>query len=290
MTRVLIIGAGASGMASAIFAARGGAAVTVLEQNEKPCRKLLATGNGRCNLTNLDQRPEYYRGNEPDFPWKVIQNFDVKETRKFFEELGIYIRSKGGYLYPYSEQAASVAEVLLMEAVRLKVKIKTLERVVCVKKTEYGFSAATQTWEYAADRLILACGSPASMIEGSCGDAIEFAKTFGHSSSEFLPALAGLRGSGLSFAKWAGVRMQGSAALFIENQKAAQETGELQFTDYGISGIPVFQLSRHAVKAVSEQKKVAISLDLMPAFTKEKLTAYLRERRLQNLKKILRSP
>lgn len=287
MTRVLIVGAGASGLTAAIYAARNGASVTVLEQNDKPGKKLLATGNGKCNITNLDQTPDKYRSAHQEFPWKVVRNFDVQKTIAFFTELGIYVRNKNGYLYPYSEQAAAMTEVLLMEAARLKVKIKTREQVEAVKKHDRGFTVITKTWKYEGDKVILACGSPASAIEGSCDDGIQIAKSFGHPVVPFEPALVGLRGCGLPFTKWAGVRMTGSVTLLLDGNPVRTESGELQFTDYGISGIPVFQLSRYAVRAISEHCPAALSLDLMPDFTLTDLAEFLKRRMDRNPNKSL---
>lgn len=127
--RVCIVGGGAAGMMAAIIAAREGAAVTVLEHNEKTGKKILATGNGRCNLTNLYQAASCYHSQERNLAWEVLEQFDVQETIRFFSELGIYTKNKNGGLYPSSMQASSVQELLEMEARYRKVKIKCREHV-----------------------------------------------------------------------------------------------------------------------------------------------------------------
>ena len=122
---VLVIGGGASGLMAAITAARMGARVTVLEHNPAVGKKILATGNGRCNLTNVEERRDAYRCSDPAFPGAVLRQAAVSDTIRFFMELGIYTRNRDGWLYPYSNQAGSVVDVLLMEAAYRKVKIKT---------------------------------------------------------------------------------------------------------------------------------------------------------------------
>lgn len=276
--RIVIIGAGASGMMAAIAAARGGAAVTVLEQNEKPGKKLLATGNGRCNLTNLEQRPEKYRSTCREFPAQALAHFGAQDAIAFFSRLGVYTRNRGGWIYPNSDQASSVLDVLLMEAEHLKVKIKTRETVVQIEREGEGFAVCTDGWRYPCDRVILTTGSPASAIEGSSESGRGLASAFGHSWIDMLPALCGLRGSGENFSVWAGVRAEGSATLFLDGVPIRTERGELQCTDYGLSGIPVFQLSRYAVRALSEGCPAALSADFFPDMEEEFLAGLLHTR------------
>ena len=133
---VVIIGGGASGLMAAIWASRLGSAVTVLEKNDKPGRKLLATGNGRCNFTNRYQDASCYRTGNQERASRVLEQFTEQDTEQFFEQLGIRIRSREGWLYPASEQAQSVLELLILEARFRKVKIKTRETAVAVEKAE----------------------------------------------------------------------------------------------------------------------------------------------------------
>lgn len=278
MKKIVIIGGGASGLIGAIQAARMGAQVTLLEQNEKVGKKILATGNGRCNLTNQKQEPSCYRSSQPDYPWSVIEQFPLRDTLRFFLELGIVTKDRSGWLYPYSDQAASVAEVLELEARHLKVKIKTREEVTDIKILPEGYQVVTKTWHYDCDRVILCCGGGASSVEGSTNFGYQLAKKLGHTLVEPMPALAALKGSGNYFAKWAGSRMDGIIRLEIPGEEVREERGEILFTDYGISGIAVFQLSRYAVRAVREGKKVSAHLDLMPDMTKEALFDMLKNR------------
>lgn len=279
MKKIVVIGGGASGLMSAIWAARGGASVTILEHNERTGKKILATGNGKCNLTNTEQGPVFYRCSERDFPWTVIRQFPFSDTVRFFSDLGIYTKNKNGWMYPYSEQAASVAQVLEMEARHRKVKIKTKEEVTDIRKTREGYRVLTKTWQYDCDSVIICCGSNASQVEGSSDLGYRLAEKLGHRVIEPMPALTALRGKGNYFGKWAGTRMEGIIRLEIEGSVLKEERGEILFTDYGISGIAVFQLSRYAVRAVREGCRVNCRLDLMPDFSKEGLIDYLYKRK-----------
>ena len=275
---LIIIGAGASGLIAGIEAARRGASVTILEKSEKIGKKILASGNGRCNLTNINQGAEFYRSDDANFAWGIIDKFNHFETMRYFTDMGIYTKNKNDYIYPYSEQAASVLEVLLMEAEYLKIKIKTREEVISIKKIYSGFKVATKTWKYNADKVIVSTGSPASLKMEIDKDDYKLVIGTGHALIKPLPALVALDGVGDYFHKWAGVRMDGAATLLVDEEPIITTRGELQFTDYGISGIPTFSLSRFAAKAIDEGQQAIVVLDLMPDFTMEFLVGMLAER------------
>lgn len=278
MKKVVIIGGGASGMMAAIQAARTGAAVTLLEHNEKPGKKILATGNGRCNLTNLVQEPSRYRSSQPDFPWKIITQYPLEDTLAFFSELGIYTKDRNGWVYPYSDQAAGVAQVLELEARHQKVKIKTTEEVTDILREDGQYLVKTATWQYPCDSVIISCGSSASNVEGSSTTGYELAEKLGHMVVKPLPSLCGIRGKDNYYAKWAGSRMDGRITLEIDGETVGEEQGEILFTEYGISGIGVFQLSRYAVRGTDRGKIATYHLDLMPQLTKEELVKLLLDR------------
>lgn len=278
MKKVVIIGGGASGMMAAIQAARTGAAVTLLEHNEKPGKKILATGNGRCNLTNLVQEPSRYRSSQPDFPWKIITQYPLEDTLAFFSALGIYTKDRNGWVYPYSDQAAGVAQVLELEARHQKVKIKTTEEVTDILREDGQYLVKTATWQYPCDSVIISCGSSASNVEGSSTTGYELAEKLGHTVVKPLPSLCGIRGKDNYYAKWAGSRMDGRITLEIDGETVGEEQGEILFTEYGISGIGVFQLSRYAVRGTDEGKIATYHLDLMPQLTKEELVKLLLDR------------
>ena len=173
--QIFVIGAGASGLMAAIQAAVYGAAVTVLEQNDRPGRKICATGNGRCNMTNLNQDENAYRGSHPEFAKDALAQFPVEKTLKFFQELGICTTDRSGWIYPRSNQAQSVVDVLVMKARSLKVKLKTNQTVTGVSFTDGQWKIHTDGWTYSGDAVILANGSRASSVAGSCESGYEIA-------------------------------------------------------------------------------------------------------------------
>lgn len=276
--RVIVIGGGAAGLVAAITAAEEGAAVTILEQNENPGRKICVTGNGRCNLTNWDMRPELFRGNNPEIARKVLEQFSLEDTLKFFHETGLSFAEKNGWIYPGSHQAKAVVDLLVSRARALKVKIKTREQVKNVFVADNCWKIETEGWTYEGEAVILANGSKASLVPGSDGSGYELAEKLGHKVILPVPALTGLKAAGNVYKGWSGVRTEGKATLFINGEKVCQEQGELQLTDYGISGIPVFQISRYVSRALEENKKVSVSLNFFPAYTETELREFLKKR------------
>ena len=300
---VCIIGGGASGLTAAIAAARRGAAVTVLEQNDRPGRKLLASGNGKCNLTNLCLDPGAYATDDPQLLRSCLNRFSVQDALRFFRDIGLEVHDREGWVYPVTDQAGSVLQLLLMEAERLRVRIKTQEIVQAVipadalsgtrdsDKSGQRWDIRTKGWTYQADAVILACGSPASAVRGSSDDTIRFANSVSLRFSPFLPALVPLKIKGSLPRKWTACRSHGSVSLYIDGQLSGSDTGELQLTENGISGIPVFQISRDAVRAAAEGRTVTAEISFLPDYTEEEAIQLLRGRRErrpdQNLAQLL---
>lgn len=274
---VIVIGAGASGMVAAIHAARAGAHVMLLEHMDRVGKKILSTGNGRCNLTNLYQSPECYRCSRPDFPMSVINRFPVEKTLEFFEGLGIVIKSRDGYLYPNSDQAASVLEVLRMELDRLRIEPVCGCQITAIKK-EKQFVISTSCGIYRADALILSTGSKAAPVTGSDGSGYALAQSLGHHIILPLPALVQLRCQEKHYKQLAGIRTEAQVTLYSGKTLLAEDCGELQLTDYGISGIPVFQVSRYAAVALSKKQPVKAQIDFLPKLTMEETEFLLKKR------------
>ena len=279
MKQIIIVGAGASGLVAAIKAAAIGAAVTVLEQNDRPGRKICATGNGRCNMTNLNNIENAYRGSHPEFVKDALKQFSVKDTLSFFQKLGICTTDRSGWIYPRSNQAQSIVDVLTMKARSLKVKLKTNQYVTGVSFTDGHWNVHTNGWTYTCDAVILANGSKASSVAGSSESGYEISKSLGHHLIEPLPALTALKCRGNFFSGWSGVRTEGKVTLYINGTPETSQQGELQLTDYGVSGIPVFQISRYAIRAIYEKKKVDLSINFFPELTKQELQEYLGRRK-----------
>lgn len=263
-TDVAVIGGGAAGLVAAISAARTGAKTMIIEHMERVGKKILATGNGKCNYTNALQGASCYRGENPAFVVPVFKQFGFEDTVAFFEELGIYPKVKNGYYYPASEQAASVLDVLRMEVSYLKVQEETACEIKDIRKQKNVFFLDTNHGKIEAKSVIFATGLLASPKTGSDGSAFPYIEKFGHHFIDVVPALVGLQGKQAFFKALAGIRAENSMKLYIENRQISSERGELQLTDFGISGIPVFQLSRYATKALKQKKKVHVMLDFMP--------------------------
>lgn len=312
---IIIIGAGASGLMAAIAAAGRGSRVLVLEQKDKAGKKILATGNGKCNFTNLYQSPECYRSEDNSFAMKVLSAFDVTKTIDFFKHLGILPKERDGYLYPNSEQAASIVQVLLMECKRLGVRFIYEEKVTKIQalndidrkgagkhreesfKTsgrDHGFHILTEKLtepgrggSYQAKKLILVAGGCASPKLGSDGSGYTLAKSLGHGLIKPLPALVQLKSPDKFLKTLSGVRAIGKVTAYTArgglptdagSGKLTEEQGELVFTDYGISGIPILQISRYVAKALDRKEHIHLSLDFLPQYNKKDVSELLRER------------
>lgn len=267
----LIIGGGASGLTAAIFAAERGCKVLVLEQKEKLCKKIYATGNGKCNFTNKDRQSDCFRGRDVSLAEPVLRSFSLDDTLSFFKKIGVYPKERNGYYYPGSEQAASVAESLSREAERLGVSWRTGVRVLRVTRDrEALFAAETDNGTFYGKSMVLATGGKASPVHGSDGSGYPFAKSFGHTILTPLPAIVQLKAEGKFFKTLAGVRTDGRVTLHV-GKETYSEAGELLFAAYGLSGIPVMQVSRYASVALHEKKNVMAELDLFQGLSEEEL-------------------
>ena len=278
MRTVAVIGGGASGMMAAVTAASEGARVILLEHKDRIGKKILSTGNGRCNFTNIHQEPICYHSEDPMFPWEVVERFNAQAVISFFLQLGVYSKNRNGYIYPNSDQASAVLDAFRMELDRLKVEIRTGVECREIRPGKKGFTVLTDQGPVRADRVILCAGSKAAPTTGSDGSGYDLAKKLGHRILPVLPALTALKCEEKFFKSIAGVRANGSVSIWSGGECIAKDTGEIQLTDYGISGIPVFQVSRYASKLLYEKKETDAVLDFMPDFTKEQTNAFLKAR------------
>ena len=276
---VIVVGGGASGLVAAIVAARRGKSVLLIEKKEKLGKKILATGNGKCNYSNTYYDETVYRTDTPAIITPILGQFPVEETISFFRELGIEPKEKNGYLYPGSMQAASIVEVLTIELKRLGVEVHLEETITGIEKTGLTYKVVTNQASYQAKAVILATGGKAGSKLGSDGSGYQLAKKLGHSIVPVTEALVALRSPLKLFKQIAGIRMNAKVSIMINGKESVSEIGELQITDYGISGIPVFQVSRYATKALSQGKKVEAIVDLLPEYTKEECLKLLLERK-----------
>lgn len=281
--KIAVVGGGAAGMLAALTASGQGADVTIWEKNDRVGKKILATGNGKCNFSNRDMGIEHYYGSDLQKAKKVLEQFGVQETEEFFETLGMLIKERDGYLYPASEQASTVLDLLRMQIQRQGIKVVTEAKVREVKKaSKGGFEVTAETGNGKVttgfDKVILTCGGCASPKTGSDGDGFRLAEKLGHTVIPAVPALVQLRCGEKDLKAVAGVRARALVKLMIDGREVAEETGELQITDYGISGIVVFQISRIAAYALKAHKKVTAKMNLLPDFTEQAYEQFKKER------------
>lgn len=280
--KVAVIGGGASGMCAAIELMnrtddKSSVEITVLEKMTRVGKKILVTGNGRCNITNMNAANSGYRG-DAEFARTALTRFTPQSNIEFFNSLGLYTRTEDeGRVYPLSNQASSVLDALRFECERLGIKFICDYRAVHIKEAVTAFSRKIVINNRDRfDYVIIAAGGKAAKIHGTDGDSYDLLKMLGHTVTPVSPALVSLNCS--DFTKsLKGIRSVCGAELIIDGKTEYKNFGEVQFTDYGLSGIPIMQLSRFV--SMSESNNIQIHLDLAPDFSREKLYAYLVSRR-----------
>ncbi len=278
---IIVIGGGASGLAASIFAARKGADVIILERMDRIGKKLLATGNGKCNYTNTFMNETLYHTHSATHIRQMLSAFDAQNTIRFFRSIGIWPKERDGYVYPNSNQAASVLDALRFELDALGVEIITNTNVDRIQKIKNGFEVHSGNRKFNGRKVILACGGKAQNKLGSNGSGYPILQALDHKIVPVVPALTGLRASEKYFKKLAGVRADGKVTLMIDGCEIASDRGEIQFAEYGISGIPVFQISGQAAYALNAGQKVQVLIDLFPDYDKKMLTKMLYAREKQ---------
>lgn len=281
MKKILIIGAGASGMMAALSAANSKNKVTIYEKNDRVGKKILATGNGKCNLTNLNMGTEFYYTEDKDKLARCLAQFSERDTISFFESIGLMTRERDGYVYPYCEQAAVVLDVLRMTMEHKKIRIKTSVENIHIKADKNQcFQVISSVGKETFDVVILACGSKAG-IKNAVMDGFDLAKEFGHKIQTLYPALVQVKCSEKFFSMIAGVRVKAEITLYVEKKKIAAELGEVQLTDYGISGIPVFQISRLIAGYLDEKKNLSVIIDFLPHMSEAEWNNFYTKRLIQ---------
>ncbi|MDD4678134.1 MAG: NAD(P)/FAD-dependent oxidoreductase [Tissierellia bacterium] len=276
--KIAVIGGGASGLTAAIAAAKNGAEVTIYEKMNRVGKKILATGNGRCNYTNMNLSKECYHSKNLTLTEDVMKFFDLEKTLIFFNELGILpFVDESGKVYPNSLQASSVLDVLRYEIKRLKVEEMTDFNVTALRKGKDKFSIIGND-TITADRVILATGGKASPQFGSDGKGYEIAKSLGHEIIEPFPALVQLKLKGKYFKRIAGIKFDGTVKAYAGDKLIREEKGEILFTDYGISGPPILQISRKVIEELNKKSKTYLTIDMFPNHSNLKLYDILQDR------------
>jgi predicted Rossmann fold flavoprotein len=263
--KVAIIGAGASGLLCAIFCAKNSLHVELFEQNSKPAKKILVSGNGRCNISNTSLSADDYFTQNYGFVKDALSEFGFGEFKKFCESIGLFLDIKDdGRVYPLSNEAKSVASILLAYAKSLGVRLHVESKVTDIKKLKS---------EY--DEVVVATGSEAASHLGGNRDGLEFAKLFGHNIIPTYPSLVQLHLASKSAPKMSGAKTLAEISLLINNTKDSTCSGDVLFTNYGVSGFGILDISQAASVALSEGLKVDISINLLPELNPQKLSNHI---------------
>ncbi len=282
MTDTIIIGGGAAGMAAAIAAAEAGGRVTLIERQSRVGRKLLATGNGRCNLSNRAAGDgTHYHGEQPGFSRAVLARYGVEDTLAWFRALGLITAEEpDGKLYPYSNMAGSVLDVLRFALERPGITVRCGERVTALRRERGGFAVETETDRLRAGRVILAAGGCAGAKLGGVTDGYQLAAALGHSRTALHPALVQIKTDPTYPRALKGVKADAAVHLLRGRECLAETRGEILFTEYGVSGPAIFELSR---AAATGGEGLRLSLDLLSGWTEAETAAWLRARRRAGL-------
>ena len=272
MHKIAIIGAGASGLMAAITAAKAGADVTVFEQNDAPGKKILASGNGRCNIINTDTTVAHFDGTDPAFAAHALEAMPFKRFEALCLSMGMLLATKeDGKCYPLSHEARTVKNVFSRAALQSGASIATQTRISEVKRDADGFTLITDGRSHHYDRVILCTGSPAAPQLGGTDLGLRIADNLGHTVIDPFPALVGLHLEHPALGKMAGVKTTAKVTL-IENKTVLGETqNDILFTRYGLSGFAVLDLSYAASEALCNHAGVGVIVDLLPDFTAQQL-------------------
>lgn len=270
---ILIVGGGASGIMAAILAHDFGMDAALIEGNDRIGKKLLTTGNGRCNITNKYIEAYRYHSSNKDFYMPVLNSFKVSDTINFFSSIGLpLITLDEGKMYPMSLQASSVLDIMRLALEDRGIPVYLNSKVKSINKKKSGFIVETSNGEvYESSKIILASGGKTLAATGSDGSGYTLAKSFGHKLITPIPALVQLKLDYKNLKALSGVKFNGIAEVFVNDELKRREFGEILFTDYGISGPPILQLSRTASSALSKGSDVKIKVNMMYTMKSDEL-------------------
>lgn len=272
MSSIAIIGGGAAGLMAALFAARAGANVTLYEHNSSVGKKILASGNGRCNIINTTATAEDYAGKDPQFVTYVLKQLNFHYFEKFCHSIGLLLDIKeDGRCYPLSNEAKSVLIALKSSVSDAGVKILTESKVIRITQNGSDFIVHTEQGREHYTKVLIATGSEAAPQLGATADGYAFAKSFGHEIIPTYPSLVQLHLNSKNHHKMAGVKTTAEVTLFIDNKSNTKVTGDILFAAYGISGLAILDISQRASHALLHKQRVSIALNLLPRYNREEL-------------------
>ena len=278
-TDCIILGGGASGLFACAYLASRGLHVTLVEKLDRVGKKLMAAGNGRCNISNVDMNPDLYTGSE-SFVRSVYETIPPVQVLNFFESLGLMTSIEDGRIYPRTMMASSVLDVLRAACDRENVRLLTGCECVSLRPSRRGgWSVELADGEGIFSPCVLAAlGGSAAPHLGTDGSGTRMMRELGHSITPLYPALVQLKCDHGALRGLKGLRAQATLTLHINGEPSAKETGELLFADYGVSGVCVFQLSGMAARALGEHKSVFLSVHLLPEIPQENMRFWLDRR------------
>lgn len=272
---IIIIGAGASGLIAAITAKDSGADVAILEGSSRVGTKILTTGNGRCNITNTKTNLHRYHSTNKLFFKNVLSNFTYEDTITFFEALGLPLTElDDGKMYPLSLQASSVLDILRMAIDDRSISIYLNSKVKNIIHEKNNFKIICNDELFECKKLIICTGGKSAPNTGSDGSGLLFSKKLGHSIITPVPSLVQLKLKYKHLKSLSGIKFNGTCKIFVNNQLERSEFGEILFTDYGISGPPILQISGIASRNLNDKKDVTIKIDMFPHLSKDKLIEF----------------
>ncbi|MEK6266950.1 MAG: NAD(P)/FAD-dependent oxidoreductase [Clostridium sp.] len=274
---LIIIGGGAAGLTAALIAKDHGIDVAIIEGTDRIGKKILTTGNGRCNISNANININNYHSENLHFQKNTLDSFTTKDTINFFECLGLpLVTLDDGKMFPMSLQASSVLDILrfALEEKSIPVYINTKAKEIINNNQGFMISGSDNA-TYQCEKLIIATGGKSAPKTGSDGSGYTLAKQLGHSIISPTPALVQLKLNYNRLKALSGVKFNGYAEIFINDISVQKEFGEILFTDYGISGPPILQLSRIASFSISQNKKVSLTIDMLPTIEPRALNNFL---------------
>lgn len=285
-TNILVIGAGASGITAAISAAQKieqngiNKKVALIEKNDRIGKKILMTGNGKCNLSNENITKDNYN-EAANITEPLLNKYNSDFVKEFFEKLGLLTKAdSAGRVYPYTNQASSVLDVLRVELKRLNVQIFNNVDVILIKKKKGKFVVISSDFTFTADKVIISVGGLASPGRVFADSMYNIVKKFGHAYENPFPALVPIKTNSGFEKALKGVRWNAKISLLHDDVKIKEAIGEVQFTEYGLSGICIFQLSRFVgeIKKRNRKAKLKIIVDLMPEYSSEEILSILKNK------------
>ena len=275
--KVAVIGAGASGLMASLFASKNND-VVVFDGNSDAGKKLLLTGNGRCNIGNVNNDLCKYHSSNDELIKQVINEQNINKVRNVFENIGLVIKNKNGYLYPFSEKSSSVLSVLKNACINNNVKFKFNTIIEKVERVKEKFLINDDLF----DKVIITTGGCSYPKTGSTGIGYSIASSFDHSIISLNPSLMPvITNIGLE-KDWAGKRCEVLITLLENDKKIKQEHGEIQFTNYGLSGICIFNLSRNIALGLKNGLKEEISINFVPWLNDESLETFIENKSISN--------